>query len=300
MTYFLNLRTHTCGGGVCDPIVEQIPNLVRVTATTPVPAPAYKSDVAALARDSAGKNIVLAAHGFHVNRANGIRSLGNWKGLLRLNATYLFIGILWPGDSSWMGALCYPGEGRHAMDAGNRVAAFVDKSLSAAESISLVSHSLGTRLVLQAASRMRTPVRQVALMAGAINNDCLVNEYKAATKKIKKITILASTGDAVLAMAFPIGNLAEGIVDAGHPYYEAALGHRGPSANTRLPGKFAGPWQIPDNWKYGHHHYLQIKPQPSPPMTIPQEVPPNGTPRPSTTDGWQPSWSAAVVTTRFK
>ena len=232
MTYFLNLRTSTSGGEVCDPIVEQIPTSIPITENTPVPAPILDIQdaplVAKLIRDSAGKNIILAAHGFNVNRADGVRSLSNWESLLQLDATYLFIGILWPGDSSWLGALCYPGEGRHAMDAGNRLAVFVDNHLSTAASVSLVSHSLGTRLVLQAASRMRTPVRQVALMAGAINNDCLIHEYKAATKNIGKITILASTGDDVLAMAFPMGNLAEGIVDAGHPYYEAALGHRGP------------------------------------------------------------------------
>lgn len=304
MTYFLNLRTHTSGGEVCDPIIEQISMPLSITETTPVPSPVPTSQdaplVAKLANDSAGKNLVLAAHGFNVNRSNGVRSLSNWESLLQLDDTYLFIGILWPGDSSWLGALCYPGEGRHAIDAGNRVATFVDKSLGAAASVSLVSHSLGTRLVLQAASRMQTPVRQVALMAGAINDDCLIHEYKAATKNIGKITILASTGDTVLAKAFPMGNLAEGIMDAGHPYHEAALGYRGPSANTNLPGKFAGPWQIPGNWKYKHCHYLRIRPQATPPITVPQDVPPDSPPWPRPMDGWQPSWSAAVVSTRFR
>ncbi len=293
MTYFLDLRTLSKGGGVQNPVVKQVSFAPGIPDPTVSVVPA-----SVLAQEALGSDVIFVAHGFNVSREDGILCLSNWKKLLLLDESYLFVGILWPGDSMWLGALCYPGEGLHAMDSGNRLAIFIDKYLGQAASISFVSHSLGTRVVLQTIASMSTPVQQVALMAGAINDDCLVNEYQQAAQKISKISLLASTQDEVLAKAFPIGNLCEGLVDVGHPYRDAALGRSGPSAMP--PGKLQGPLEIPDAWKYGHHHYLEVDPHPNPPFTLPDGVPPQPTSAPRPANGWQPAWSAAVVSTRFQ
>jgi hypothetical protein len=296
VTYFLNLRARPTGGGIRDVIaVNEVtlgPGDPVVSNPDPLPTD--------LAKAVLGKNAVLVTHGFNVNQKNGFAELGNWQKLLQLDVSYLFIGIVWPGDSSWLGPLSYPGEGVHAIDCGNLLAKFIYTYLVGANSVSFASHSLGARFILQAISQLDSsiPVRQVAIMAGAINDDCLTAEYKTATAKIGKIDILASVKDEVLAKAFPVGNIFEGIIDKGHPYWSAALGHKGPS--QLIPGKSTGPYQIPSNWEYGHGNYIEVQPPLNPVLALPQDVPPEGSSKPRPQDGWQPSWSAAFVSTRFK
>jgi hypothetical protein len=65
-------------------------------------------------------------------------------------------------------------------------------------------------------------------MAGAIDADCLIEEYRDATSKIEKISVLASHGDYVLKLAFPMGHPLAGIISRGHPYWRCALGYDGP------------------------------------------------------------------------
>jgi hypothetical protein len=294
------MRTNPVGGDVSGAVAVAQVNGISIAPGAPAPTMTIVPPTM-LGNDAAGKNVLLATHGFKVDQADGIVCLGNWETLLQLDKSFMFVGVLWPGDSAWLGALCYPGEGRHAIKAGNLLASFVDIYLAKAASISFVSHSLGARMVLQAVLKMGTPPRQVALMAGAINDDCLVHEYKNATAKVPKISVLASMKDDVLAKAFPIGNILEGIIDVGHPYWDAALGHSGPS--KAIPGKLLGPWQIPDSWMYGHHHYLELDPPPAPPFTLPldiPDIPPQGSPPPRPVTGWQPAWSAAFVSDRFE
>jgi hypothetical protein len=296
MTYFLNLRARPTGGGIRDSVAV---NQVIIGPGGPVvsnPDP-LTSD---LAKRVLGKNVLLATHGFYVNQQDGYAELGNWQTLLQLDDSYLFIGIVWPGDSSWLGPFCYPGEGKHAIDCGNLLAKFISTYFAGANSISFVSHSLGARFVLATISKLNSSisVRQIALMAGAINDDCLTSEYRDAAARVGKIDILASLKDEVLSKAFPVGNILEGIIDKGHPYWSGALGHKGP--RQLIPGKATGAYQIPSGWNYGHGNYIQVEPQLNPRLALPQDVQPEGDPEPTTQIGWQPSWSAAFVSTRFK
>ena len=73
------------------------------------------------------------------------------------------------------------------------------------------------RVVLETVSKMSLPVRRAILMAGAIDDDCMTTEFKAAAAKIGAISVLASRRDAVLSVAFPLGNFIAGIIAAGHP-----------------------------------------------------------------------------------
>jgi pimeloyl-ACP methyl ester carboxylesterase len=192
----------------------------------------------------------------------------------------------------------YPIEGEEAILSGRLLARFLDEQASEAASISFVSHSLGARLVLEALSGLNRDARRLILMAGAIEDDCLSNEYQEAANKAMEIYVLSSRSDWVLEFAFPIGNLAGEIVMRGHPYFRAALGIEGPAGPIPL-NKRGGAWQLPDGWDYGHLDYLPgdyIGPAFPPPIAVPAanaDVPVN-----PPINGWKPSWSAGAISTQ--
>jgi hypothetical protein len=96
-----------------------------------------------------GRHVLIASHGFNVNRADGIACLSNWESLLQLPQPYsAFLGLLWPGDSVWAHGLDYPDEPKIADEAGALLAEFSDANFQDAASISFASHSLGARVVL--------------------------------------------------------------------------------------------------------------------------------------------------------
>lgn len=290
MTRFIDVRLDPVGGNLATSVA-----LNQGTSLSD-----YQSlDISQLCSDIRGQHVLIATHGFHVNRADGIACLSNWEGLLQLASPSIFVGLLWPGDSIWAHGLDYPEEPKIANEAGALIAPFLDANFGDAASISLASHSLGARVVLQTVSEMSLPVRRVVLMAGAIDDNCLDTEYQSAAAGIGKISVLASKKDDVLSALFPLGNLIGGIIAAGHPWWHAALGHCGPS--NPKPANFQAPFEIPSNWNYGHHNYLQIDPPPPPPIPVPADVPPDGSPEPAASaQGWQEAWSAAFCSTRFQ
>jgi hypothetical protein len=218
--------------------------------------------------------------------------------LLQFSSPAIFVGLLWPGDSVWAHGLDYPDEPKIANDAGVLVAPFLDANFGDAASISFVSHSLGARVILQTISKMSLPIRRATLMAGAIDDNCLNTEFQGAAGKIGNISALASKKDEVLSTLFPLGNLIGGIIAEAHPWWHAALGHCGPS--KPMPGNFQSPFEIPSNWDYGHHDYLQIDAPPPPAIPLPVDVPADGSSEPAAgTPGWQEAFSAAFESTRF-
>ncbi len=290
MTRFLDLRLSPSGGDLAASVA-----LNEGTSIND-----YQSlDKGQLLSDIRGRHVLIGTHGYNVNRADGIACLSNWEGLLQLGLASVFVGLLWPGDSIWAHGLDYPDEPKIANEAGLLVAPFLDANFGDAASISFASHSLGARVVLQTVSKMSLLTRTATLMAGAIDDDCLNAEFKAAAGKTKTISVLASKKDDVLSALFPLGNLIGGIIAEGHPWWHAALGRTGPS--RPWPGNFHPPFEIPDNWNFGHHHYLQIDPPPPPSIPLPTDVPPDGSPEPGSEGrGWQEAWSAAFCSTRFQ
>jgi len=288
MTTFLDVRSQW-GGGEVSSGVQIRTGTARENYTD--------LDLGGLRSFIHGKHVLIGTHGFNVNREQGIEILSYWETLLALPFGAVFAGLLWPGDSEFLGALCYPSEPRHAAAAGNLVAEFVDENFSDAASVSFVSHSLGARVVLQAVSQMSLPVRRLVLLAGAIGDDCLSAEFADVPEKVEAISVLASKEDEVLRWAFPLGDLAAEIVDRHHPWWESALGRFGPS---QKPKNYRSPCQIPKEWNYGHGDYLRIDPaapKPIPPDTV---VPQGGPPPLDGAGGWQEAWSASFVSTRFK
>jgi Alpha/beta hydrolase of unknown function (DUF900) len=285
MTWFLDLRATAVGGIVA---AEVTPCLDDNTI-----------DIDTMTSMAAGRDILFATHGFNVDRAAGIASLGGWEAWLQLPSNTMFVGILWPGDSRWLPVIDYPVEGDEAIQSAQRLAPFLDQHFSGAGSLSFVSHSLGARLVLETIRLQQRRIRRLILMAGAIEDDCLIAEYSKAAGKVDSISVLASRSDDVLHWAYPIGNLGREIIDTLHPDWRAALGRSGP--NGPVPGLHGG-WQVPDTWAYGHGDYLGNNPNQEP-FPLPVEVPiSNATgpsPPPTLTPTWKPAWSAGLVSTRF-
>ncbi len=243
-----------------------------------------------------GRDVLVGTHGFNVNRRDGIAELAKWESFLSLGPTGLFVGLLWPGDSRWLPIIDYPVEGEVAIHSGQLLRPFLSQWFAAANSISFVSHSLGARTVLESIRRLTLPVRSLALMAGAIEDDCLLDEYRDAAQKVAEISILASEWDEVLALAFPIGNLVEGILTPTHPLWHSAIGRSGPQAP--YPAPLHKNWQIPDAWNYGHLQHLPPGGSAAVRILPPVDVPPQDTPL-SLADDQKPAWSAAFVSTRF-
>jgi len=298
MTRFLDVRLQPVGGELATSVaINQGTDLNDYGGLLP-------ADLLSYIR---GQHVLIATHGFNVNREAGIACLSNWESLLQLPPSSAFVGLLWPGDSIWAHGLDYPDEPRIANQAGAQlIAPFLDANFTNAASISFASHSLGARLILETVSQMKLPVRRVVLMAGAIDDNCLNTEFQSAAAKIGAISVLASNKDEVLSVLFPLGNLVGGIIAAGHPWWHAALGQTGPS--QQWPANLRPPFEIPDDWKYGHGNYLQIDQPPAPNLPIPTEVPPQGSPvlAPDVAPngvaiaGWQEAFSAAFASSRFR
>jgi Alpha/beta hydrolase of unknown function (DUF900) len=269
--------------------------------------PGYPYDLTAeLIAAVRGREAYFGVHGFEVNQADGIAHLTYWFGNLQIENA-VPIGILWPGDCVIPIGIDYIVEGSEAIQSGDLIADFLNANFTGAASLSFAAHSLGARVVLQTIDGLSRRVRRALFMAGAIDNNCLTGEYNLAAEKIDQISILASAQDDVLALAFPLGNLLQGIIDCGHPYYHAALGREGPAQPYPSVPALQPNWQIPGNLDYGHHDYLpseQLIAEFPLPVDIPPDqgpVPPVGTPpQLAEPEQWKPAWSAAFAATRYK
>lgn len=295
MTYFLNLRSHAVGGWVDT-------SDVKIQLDPPATAGGFtqnRVDLSKLRADLRGQHVLIGVHGFNVDFASGVEHLSYWGSLLQPPTQPVFVGLLWPGDSVWAHGLDYPEEPRIADESGARVAAFVEGALADVASISFVSHSLGARVALQTVNRMTDRVRRLTLMAGAIDDNCLNTEFQKAAQKVDEISVLASKADEVLELAFPLGNLLAGIIDQGHPWWHGALGRFGPKKPQPL--NFKAPFQIPDEWMYGHGDYLRDAPPAGGTIPLSDVEPFTVNPLPlNGAGGWQEAFSSAFVSLRSR
>ncbi|MDR3752231.1 MAG: alpha/beta hydrolase [Terracidiphilus sp.] len=294
--YFLSTRALPIGGGV-----GPLKVLDETNAVHPF------SDVASAVR---GHDVLLVTHGFNVNQMDGLQGLSNWAKLLNLGNA-VCVGMLWPGDARWIHVVDYPVEGNEAMSAGNALASFINTNFSGALSLSFASHSLGARVVLQTIAGLSRSVRGLLLMAGAIDNTALSSEYAAAASKVQSISLLASHSDDVLKWAFPAGNFVSGLFSRGVPYIHEAMGREGPAEPYPSPDNIHADWQIPDGWNFGHGSYLPSSPLGAAPVQYaplpcfpPPDMPAPPPIAPAALAGnaslWQPGFSAAVQTSRWR
>jgi hypothetical protein len=301
--WFLNCRSQPIGGDVTP---------VRITDGA-LSYPTFPQ----LLTDIRGKHVLIGIHGFNVAQAGGIDHLQQWNKLLTLSDQDIFLGGLWPGDSTWLGAVEYAFAAKAAMRSGDTLADFINREFTQALSISFVSHSLGARVALRTIQQLSAnfTVRRLIMMAPAIDDDCLTKEFGTTSKRIGSVSILASEKDKVLMLAYPLGNPISGIFAQGHPYYHAALGRQGPK-NFPAPNNIEAGWLLPSSWQVDHSDYLPpqspfpvgLQPTPFPvPVNFPAYT--ASAPYPGTPTGyivnnvpmhWQCGWTASITSTRFR
>jgi Alpha/beta hydrolase of unknown function (DUF900) len=305
-TYFIDVRADFSGG---NPVASVDDIAVRTDAnSTPVSPTQYLS---ALTSAILGKHVLFGTHGFHVDRPHGIAYLSHWSAWLQLGPNGFFVGVLWPGDSRWVPFVDYPIEGDEAIKSGQLLAAYLLKNLTGAATWSFASHSLGARVVLETIRGVKgsPKLNSATLMAGAIDDTCLNDEYQDSASQMQKLSVLASHCDDVLKLAFPVANPVSGIITRGDPYWHGALGRYGPNPPDQ-PSKLYGTPILPDSWKFGHVDYINwdgkvTGPPPFPqPVTVPSNsqaplpsyaLPPQNAEIPN----WKQALAAGFVSSRF-
>lgn len=312
-TFFIDLRADSAGG---NPVADTGGIVIRSDAE-PNPNPARPLE-AALLQAIQGRDVLLGTHGFHVNRADGIENLSHWTEWLDLGPNGLFVGVLWAGDSRWVPFVDYPIEGDEAIKSGQLLAKYLLARFSIAATLSFVSHSLGARVVLETIRGLSasSKLRSATLMAAAIDDTCLNEEYQDAVQSIERVSVLASHCDEVLKWAFPGGNLLSGIVTRGEPYWHGALGRYGPNPPDR-PSELFGSPILPEKWEFGHASYINCAgavtgpPQEAGPFSpLPLVVPsdaqaplPSGalaSPGGPQMQNWRQAWAAGFASSRYR
>jgi hypothetical protein len=292
MNWFLDLRAWGHGGPV---------GTLKVSDGT-----RFYADASDLLNDIRGRDVFLMAHGYNVNREHGTHSLNQWKSKLEVKAQPVFIGVLWPGDCVLPIFIDYVWEGSEAEKSGTLLGEFVRDNFAIAASLTFASHSLGARVVLQAIQTLADSdrVKNLILLAAAIEDDTLLREFNRAAQKVDRISVVYSLEDHVLQLAYPGGNLIGGLIERGNPNVKAALGRLGPSAPWA--GKILPNPRLPSYWKYGHTDYMTTNPVTGD-FTLPVNVPdpsisayPSGmVPALAPDPAWKPCWSPAYAATRW-
>ena len=248
MTLFVNFRTSPVGGDIVeDPYVLdgdglQDPVQLRTVGWTIPPARV------------AGRHVVFATHGFNVSYRAGVHVLAQLEQTLALGDAFLFVGVLWPGDY-WIPVINYPAEASDAVRCGQLLAGLVNRTLSGASAVSFVSHSLGGRLIFEAVAHLDAPADQVCVLAAAVDDNCLsTRQYSIVRANARRVSVLASTEDLVLRLAYPLGDFAADVAfDGDDSPWRGALGYRGPrpSRVDRVEAR-----QIDPANHIGHLEYL--------------------------------------------
>jgi hypothetical protein len=244
VTLFANLRAGPYGA-VCSPYLLDGDALADPPAMNAV----LWSAAPILMRN---RDVILATHGFNVGYVAGLRSLARFEQALAPTQDEAFMGVLWPGD--WIiPAINYPFEDGVASKAGRLLADFINRWLASARSVSLISHSLGARVILSAILGSTRRIRCACITAGAINAGCLTEEFAAASANCDRIITLSSRADTVLHFAYPPGDLLADIFQPDHPPGEAAMGRDGPAAPFAA---WVRAYEIPEAEGYRHSDYL--------------------------------------------
>lgn len=299
MIYFIDLRAESAGG---NPVATVDDIMVRSDAE-PMPSRSFLPD---LQQAIQGRDVLLATHGFNVNRDKGLSELAHWNEWLNLGGNGYYVALLWPGDSRWLPVVDYPVEDREAIQSAQLLSQFLKANFPGVNSLTFASHSLGARVVLEAIRNLggAFKINGLTMMAGAISDTCLSDEYRASLPAVRKISVLASDCDEVLKLAFPLGNPLAGIVSRGDPYWHGALGRFGPNPPGQ-PANLVGSPILPNVWNFGHGSYIGAQnpidpPNESPPFFPPDVVvPQNVNAPPSNARNWQQAWAAGFTSTRF-
>ena len=205
-------------------------------------------------RRTAGKQVVIAIHGFNVSRPDAVRAYISLERQLALTADQVFFGVAWPGDG-WIPVVNYPWESGDAASCGRYLATWLTAAMPQAASFNFVSHSLGGRVLLEAVRTLERSAAQVCITAGAVDDDVLSASYAEVKGKAERISVLTSTKDVVLRAAYPLGDFVTDVFlgDRDSPWH-GALGRKGPNPAEVPPGVTT--CRIPTDPAYGHGDYF--------------------------------------------
>lgn len=260
MTYFISFRSDPRAGTVVTPSF--------LLAGEPTGALGGGRPLPELADLAAGRDVLLATHGFNVNQEEGVRALSRLEARMQPASGELFLGVLWPGDW-WIPAINYPTEADDAVACGRRLASICNEELTSARSLSFLSHSLGGRLILEAVRHLDRKAKTVCVTAGAVDWDCLHGQYAEAVRNAESVSTLSSCRDMVLRLAYPVGDFASDVFwgDDDSPF-SPALGYKGP----RRPAPTGVlPSQIDKKFDHGHGNYLPPSDPATPSSGLPWE-----------------------------
>lgn len=230
MTRFITVRTLGKGGPVCPATV------IEWNGPLGAKDPGFKAvQNAKVVADVNGHDVVLAIHGFNVSRTKGAHSFRGLEAALDLPPGFHFFGVLWPGDF-WIPVINYPWEAGDAVQAGREIALYLNRYFIGANSISIISHSLGGRALLETVKNLDLPAGQLCITAGAVDGDCLDGQYQNVRGNAARIAVLSSTRDKVLRLAYPAGDLVSDVLlgDNDNPW-RSALGLKGPKRPVTKP-----------------------------------------------------------------
>jgi len=262
LTLFINLRRAAVGGGLPEQayLIEGAAPSALKTLTWPEAHAAVR-----------GKRLLIFCHGFNVSMQSAVRGAVVMEGFLSPADDEVFLAVLWPGD--WhIPVINYSFEHVDAMKSGRLLARFLEQHCAHAADVSLGSHSLGGRVVLETLAAMKGRVRQMCVAAPAVDADCLSKKFAPALSRVERLTVLSSEKDTTLRWAYPLGDFFSDVFGDDDSAFRGALGLRGPRPNVGAP---VHAQQIPASDNYDHGHYF-----PGPP------IPAGGKP--------QPSWVSAT------
>lgn len=187
------------------------------------------------------KQVIVAIHGFNVNRPDAVRSYAALEHELALTPDQVFFGVLWPGDG-WIPVVNYPWESKDAMQCGAYLAQFLTAGMPHALSFNFISHSLGARVLLETLALLPMKAGEVCITAGAVDDDSLAKEFASVADRARRISLLTSVTDRVLLGAFPAGDFVADVFlgDKNSPWH-GALGFFGPQPRPTRPPLFHRP-----------------------------------------------------------
>jgi len=106
MTTFLDVRALWGGGDISDSVQIKIWTGGNNYADRTKYIDLSSADLQSFVH---GRDVLIATHGFNVNRQQGIEDLSCWESLLVPKPfPGAFVGLLWPGDSESLHALSIP------------------------------------------------------------------------------------------------------------------------------------------------------------------------------------------------
>jgi esterase/lipase superfamily enzyme len=183
------------------------------------------------------KRLLVLVHGYHNTKGN---VLGGYcmiekemqqVGLVGPGAPYdAVVGLTWPGGFT---APSYPLAKLWADAISGKVWARLRRVIGFAESVDVMTHSLGARVILKAlqnAAEGTAGPRDLFLTAPAVDHDSIERGEKffSCTERCGRVFVLFSRHDDTLRVAYPIGEAASGNL------FARALGAKGAEDPSKL------------------------------------------------------------------